>query len=400
MGIQLDSPEEVIAFSPIDTIPDGPEDKPAPGPLLGTIGPFDLPELVSGAAAWSHFYIEEDKLSTDLPLRTIRLALRYGIRAFDTAPYYDNSEIVLGAALKALEPEFPRGAYKLVTKVGRYGPDRATGFDYSPAAIRRSVHRSLRRLHTSYLDVVYLHDVEFIAPCIAPRAEGNHASALGAEADAYGVAPEHDVRTAGDDELVLTALSTLRALQTEGLIRHVGICGLPLPALLRTALLVLQRTGRPLDAVQAYAHLTLQNGTLPPFAAALRARARVGQVLAASPLGMGLLAPPPAAPPAWHPAPGAVRAAAREAVGAVGPEVAAVAVAWSVRMAAAGDAAGPMPVVVGMVDLQEVHAAVAAWRWAKDEKRREELERKAAVAQAVFERAGTAGWTWPSGNWV
>jgi hypothetical protein len=33
MGIRLDSPEEVIASLPIDAIPDGPEDKPIPGPL-------------------------------------------------------------------------------------------------------------------------------------------------------------------------------------------------------------------------------------------------------------------------------------------------------------------------------------------------------------------------------
>ena len=42
-----------------------------------SIGPFHLPELVSGAAAWSHFYNKEETLSTDVPLRTIRLALRY-----------------------------------------------------------------------------------------------------------------------------------------------------------------------------------------------------------------------------------------------------------------------------------------------------------------------------------
>ncbi|KAI0253161.1 NADP-dependent oxidoreductase domain-containing protein [Lactifluus subvellereus] len=416
MGVPLDSPEELITFPPIDTIPDGPEDQPTPGPLLEEkFGPLNLPELISGAATWSHFYNDEDKLVTDVPLRTIRLALRYGIRAFDTAPFYDNSEIVLGTALKALEPEFPRGAYQLITKVGRYGP---ADFDYSPDALRRSVRRSLQRLHTQYLDVVYLHDVEFVVPCVAPRAEGNHESALGAEAAAYGVAPDHDAAgisgargSEGEgesegDERILAAISTLRALQADGLIRHVGICGLPLPALLRTALLVLERTGRPLDAVQTYAHLTLQNATLRPFAAALRARARVAQVLAASPLGMGLLLPPPA-PPAWHPAPDAVRAAAREAVLAVGPEeVAAVAVAWSVRAAwvggdgGSGGGAGRMPVVVGMSNLREVHAAVAAWRWARDEGRQEELEGKAALAQGVFERTGTAGWTWASGNWA
>jgi aryl-alcohol dehydrogenase-like predicted oxidoreductase len=166
----------------------------------------------------------------------IRNPHRYGIRAFDTAPWYDNSETVLGTALKALEREFPRAAYQLLTKVGRYGPGGGAGdFDYSPDAIRRSVRRSLQRLHAQYLDVVYLHDIEFVVPCIAPRAEGNHAGALGAEAAAYGVAPAcgsdearegtGTVRTPDDDERVLHAIQTLRALQADGLIRHIGICG-------------------------------------------------------------------------------------------------------------------------------------------------------------------------------
>jgi len=284
------------------------------------------------------------------------------------------------------------------------------------------VRRSLQRLHTQYLDVVYLHDIEFVAPCVAPRTAGNHLSALGADAAAYGLAPERDflsggegegtgritgtISTVGSDERILEAVAELRALQAEGLIRQVGICGLPLPSLLRIALLVLNRTGRPLDAVQTYAHLTLQNATLLPYAQALRTRARVPHVLAASPLGMGLLLPPPAGPPAWHPAPEALRTAVREAIRALGSEteqVVAVAVAWSVHLAAAGpDNAGRMPVVVGMSNLREVHETVAAWRWANDQVqgRREELERKAALAQGVFERTGTVGWTWPSGNWV
>ncbi|KAI0260927.1 NADP-dependent oxidoreductase domain-containing protein [Gloeopeniophorella convolvens] len=396
MGIPLDSPEEVFTLPPIDAIPDGPEDKPTPGPLLeDKVGPFGLPELISGAAAWSHFYNDDIKLATDVPLRTTRLALRYGIRAFDTAPYYDSSEIVLGTALKALELEFPRASYQLITKVGRYGPE-LTDFDYSAGAIRRSVQRSLQRLHTEYLDVVYVHDVEFITPCVAARTEGDHTGALGAEAAAYGVAEGDDegtIRGPGDERL-LEAVEALRALQAEGLVRHVGICGLPLPALLRIALLVRRRTGRPLDAVQTYTHLTLQNGTLLPFAAALRARAGVQQVLAASPLAMGLLAPPPA-PPEWHPAPPALRAAAREVVGAVGErEIAQVAVAWSVRAARVEG----IPVVVGMSALGEVHAAVAAWRRARDEGAAAELEEKAGRARAVFERTGTAGWVWAAGG--
>ena len=345
---------------------------------------------------------------------------RYGIRAFDTAPYYDSSEIVLGTALNALSHEFPRGSYQLITKVGRYGPS-PSDFDYSPEALRKSVRRSLQRLHTQYLDFVYLHDIEFIAPCITPRIEGVHTSALDTEARAYGLEPPYKPDTSGADERILEAIATLRALQADGLIRHIGICGtcspllhthtltqkkkkqgLQLPTLLRTAQLVLARTGRPLDAVQSYAHLTLQNGTLSAFVKHFSnssTSANVRQVFAASPLGMGLLAPPPAAPPAWHPAPKALRDAASEAVRVVGnEEIAKVALAWSVRVAAAAEE-GRMPVVVGMSNVREVHEAVEAWRWARDEGRQEELTRKAALAQDVFERTGMAGWTWASGNW-
>ena len=149
---------------------------------------------------------------------------RYGIRAFDTAPYYDSSEIVLGTALNALSHEFPRGSYQLITKVGRYGP-LPNDFGYSPEALRKSVRRSLQRLHTQYLDFVYLHDIEFIAPCITPRIEGVHTSALDTEARAYGLEPPYEPDTSGADERILEAIATLRALQADGLIRHIGICG-------------------------------------------------------------------------------------------------------------------------------------------------------------------------------
>ena len=97
---------------------------------MGTTG---LSEIAFGAATFSHFYNSEATYSSDLPVRTVRLALRYavlssrvtrlnnllfsrryGIRAFDTSPYYGPSEIVLGMALKVLEPEFPRSSYKIV----------------------------------------------------------------------------------------------------------------------------------------------------------------------------------------------------------------------------------------------------------------------------------------------
>lgn len=59
-------------------------------------------------------------------------ALEYGIRAFDTSPYYGPSEEILGAALDTpfVRANVPREQYFLLTKVGRIAGDE---FDYSPA---------------------------------------------------------------------------------------------------------------------------------------------------------------------------------------------------------------------------------------------------------------------------
>lgn len=51
---------------------------------------------------------------------------------------------------------------QIATKTGRYGPQRKD-CDYSPKRIQESVERSLSLLHTTYLDLVYLHDVEYVA---------------------------------------------------------------------------------------------------------------------------------------------------------------------------------------------------------------------------------------------
>lgn len=86
--------------------------------------------------------------------------------------------------------------------------------------------RSLKRLHTTYLDIVYVHDVEFIAACPAPRTSGDHSGALGAEADAYGLGEGHAAVVCGDgDREVLAAIAELRALQDEGAVKRVGISG-------------------------------------------------------------------------------------------------------------------------------------------------------------------------------
>ncbi|THH21053.1 hypothetical protein EW146_g428 [Bondarzewia mesenterica] len=384
------------------------------------IGPLKISSLVFGAAAWSHFYNDDSYLASDVPLRTIRLALRYGIRFFDTSPYYGSSEIVLGTALKALELEFPRESYQLMTKCGRYGD---SDFDYSPATIRRSVERSLSRLHTTFLDAVYLHDVEFVATPVGPRTEGVHSGALGDEAVLYGLKEGQEGKVWGEgDQKILDAIAELRKMQEEGLVRSIGITGalfshlhietmlnfyrrnclefvgLPLPTLLRLSLLVLHTPPyRPLDVILSYGQLTLQNTTLISFLPVFLHRARVPQILTASPLSMGLLTP---SPPVWHPCPPAMREASAEAVkrceGWDGG-LPAVAIGWAVKAAEGGigvNGDAKMPTVVGLSNLREVHQAVAVWREVKEGTKEDKRQQYSEEVMRAFEKKGMKDWSW------
>ncbi|KAI5300509.1 hypothetical protein KEM55_006962 [Ascosphaera atra] len=211
-----------------------------------------LPPLVLGTATFNHQYNEDPYA---LPSTTIvRKALDSGITAFDTSPYYGPAEILLGQALATeyIREHYPRESYHILTKVGRIS---ASCFDYSPTWIRKSVQRSLRRLHTEYLDVVYCHDVEFVSP-----------------------------------QEVLDAVVELRRIRDEdGSIHYVGIAGYPVDTLCELAELVLQKTGEPLDIVQSYANYTLQNKRLASSALPRLTKAKVDVVTNASPLGMGLL---------------------------------------------------------------------------------------------------------------
>lgn len=111
-----------------------------------------------------------------------------------------------------------------MTKCGRID---SNNFDYTPSAIRDSVKRSLDRLQTSYLDTVYLHDVEFVCTPFLAKTTGDHSSALGEERAEYGLAEGEEaiIRGAGDQK-ILDAFAELRKMKDEGLINHIGITGL------------------------------------------------------------------------------------------------------------------------------------------------------------------------------
>lgn len=232
-----------------------------------------LPPLICGTATFNSQYNPDPYA---LPTtRIVHHALTLGIRAFDTSPYYGPAEELLGQALDTpvVHDHFPREDYFLLTKVGRIS---ASEFDYSPSWVQFSVQRSLKRLRTDYLDVVYCHDVEFVTP-----------------------------------KEVLTAVVTLRRMRDEsGVIRYVGISGYPVRILCELAEMVLRETGEPLDIVMSYANFTLQNTLLASEGIERFKAAGVQVVPNASPLGMGMLrrgGVPVGAQGDFHPSPQGLR---------------------------------------------------------------------------------------------
>ena len=100
----------------------------------------------------------------DLGVNTIRKAFDLGVNFFDTSEAYGpyTNEELLG---EAVEPF--RKAVVLATKFGWDIPadghaytDKAFGLDSSPAAIRKAVEGSLKRLRTDYIDLYYQHRVD------------------------------------------------------------------------------------------------------------------------------------------------------------------------------------------------------------------------------------------------
>ncbi|EFQ97767.1 Ara2p [Nannizzia gypsea CBS 118893] len=239
----------------------------------------DLPPLIMGTATFNSQY---NTNPYELPTtELVQRALSAGICAFDTSPYYGPAEELLGKALSTnfVQENYPRSAYRLLTKVGRIA---SSTFDYSPAWIRRSIKRSLSRLGTTYLDVVYCHDVEFVTP-----------------------------------EEVLGAVQELRKIRdTDGTIHYVGISGYPVDVLCSLAEMVLEKTGEPIDIVMSYANFTLQNTLLATKGLERLIAAGVDCVLNASPLGMGLLrrnGVPIGSMGDFHPAPNELREAIQKA---------------------------------------------------------------------------------------
>ncbi|MFV0253311.1 MAG: aldo/keto reductase [Beutenbergiaceae bacterium] len=218
---------------------------------------IDVSQVSLGTGSLGEFF---GPLPEPDAIALVHACLDRGINFIDTSPYYGSAEERLGKALRGR-----RNQVYLCTKAGRYGDD---DFDYSDAGLRASVERSLQLLGTDYLDMLLLHDIEFVD--------------LGSIID--------------------TSIPTLQALRAEGKVRAIGVSGYPLATMRRIL------SEAEIDVMLSYAHGTLLDDSireLQPQAA----DSGVGLINAAS-IMMGLLTTGGARADSDHRAGAAVKAAA------------------------------------------------------------------------------------------
>lgn len=236
-------------------------------------GPFGgLPPLVLGGATLNTQY-NDDPFSIPV-VEMLRHAFEHGITAIDTSPYYGPSETIYGQALEQLRNEWPRESYSICTKVGRIRLDE---FDYSKENVRFSVLRSCERLKTTYLDVLYLHDIEFV-----------------------------------EEDKIMEALCEMKRLKDEGVVLRIGISGYPVRFLYEIAKKCRdnEQIGA-LDNVLSYCNLNLQNTILEQYYDKFLQECGVGVVSNGSILSMSLLAGGETKP--FHPCSDELRKRSREA---------------------------------------------------------------------------------------
>jgi L-galactose dehydrogenase len=230
---------------------------------LGNPG-IDLPILAFGA---SSIGAEFRSVSLDEAMHSTRTAIDLGMNFIDTSPFYGRgmSEVLLGLGLK----DVPREKYLLGTKLGRYSDIH---FDFSAKRVEESVHVSLHRLGTDHLDVLLLHDVEFVKL----------------------------------PQIWEETLPAVLKLKAQGKVRAVGFSCYPL----KTFHTVLDHVEDLIDCVLCYNRYTLQNTTFVDDLLPRLAAKNIG-AMNAGPFSARLLTNAPL--PAWLKEPEDVKAAARAA---------------------------------------------------------------------------------------
>jgi L-galactose dehydrogenase len=230
---------------------------------LGKSG-IDLPILSFGASSLG---AEFRSITLDEAMRSTRTALDLGINFIDTSPFYGRgmSEILLGMGLK----DVPRDSYLLGSKLGRYSDIH---FDFSAKRVEESVHTSLQRLKTDHLDILLMHDVEFVPL----------------------------------PQIWEETLPALLRIKQQGKVRAIGFSCYPL----KTFHTVLDQIEDQIDCVLAYNRYTLQNTTLESDLLPRLKSKRLG-TLNAGPFSARLLTE--TGPPDWLKEPHEVKEAAKKA---------------------------------------------------------------------------------------
>ena len=119
---------------------------------------WKLPILAYGGAALPKAWL--NPLSTEDRVKLVRYAYDQGLRYFDTAGNYMESQAILGEGLKDV-----RDDVYLVTKVETTDPDR----------VRGAVEKSLKEMQTDHLDAVLIHGTPGIEQMSVERAMEIHA---------------------------------------------------------------------------------------------------------------------------------------------------------------------------------------------------------------------------------
>lgn len=98
-------------------------------------------------------YPQAFELPSDAEARQLlNLARDLGINLLDTAASYGASEERLGELLRGERKE-----WVIASKAGETYDGYESHFDFSPAALRKSLDNSLRHLRTDYLDILLIH---------------------------------------------------------------------------------------------------------------------------------------------------------------------------------------------------------------------------------------------------
>ncbi|UQZ86474.1 D-threo-aldose 1-dehydrogenase [Paenibacillus konkukensis] len=270
-------------------------------------------------------------------IRAVHEAVERGINLIDVSPYYGltKAETVLGQAISELD----RSRFYLSTKAGRYGSEE---FDFSPGRIIRSVDESLQRLQTDYIDILYLHDIEF----------------------------------GSMKQILEESIPALQRLKEQGKIRFTGVSGLPL-AIFRTVL-----NAAEVDSMLSYCHYSLNDTSLTELLPLIAANGT--GLVNASPLSMGLLSGKE--PPSWHPAGEETKRVCRQAAEACAarginlPKLA-------IQFATANEA-----IPTTLVSTARPQAIAMNADWADEPIDREELAQVLELLKPIHNH------TWPSGR--